>query len=170
VRNEDPITSRLRTMLARAEGELSMPRKSQNVTVLEELSPDQTKAMAVLLRGGSQSEAAAETGIARETVSRWLHRDPLFIAAYQNTRAELASQIRIELASLGRDAVGAIRETLSQTTDPALRFRAACKVLSFLVGDRPEGIKPTTADDVETGLRQEASNANLRRVMASLGD
>jgi hypothetical protein len=43
-------------------------------------------------------------------------------------------------------------------------------VLSFLVGDQPEGIKPTTADDVETELKQEASDANLRRVMASLGD
>jgi hypothetical protein len=92
------------------------------------------------------------------------------MSAYQNTRAELASQVRIELASLGRDAVGAIRETLSQTTDPALRFRAACKVLSFLVGDGPEGIEPTTADDVETGLKQEASDAKLRRAIASLGD
>jgi hypothetical protein len=164
------LTSKAKKMLARALEASEAPQKSQNATFSEELSPDQTKAMAVLLRGGTQSEAAAEAGVARETVSRWLHRDPLFMSAYQNTRAELASQVRIELASLGRDAVGAIRETLSQTTDPALRFRAACKVLSFLVGDRPEAIKPTTADDVETGLKQEASDAKLRKFIASLGD
>jgi hypothetical protein len=157
-------------MLARAAGELSMPKKSQNVIVSEELAPDQAKALAALLLGGTQSAAAGKAGVARETVSRWLNHDPGFIAAYQNGRAELVDQVRIEIASLGRDAVGTIRDTLSQTTDPTLRFRAACKVISLLVGDQPEETKPTTAENVETEMRIKANDAKLRKFIASIGE
>jgi hypothetical protein len=142
--------------------------KSQKVTVPEEIAPDQAKALAVLLRGGMQSDAAVEAGVARETVSRWLNDDPGFMATYQNGRAELASQIRIELASLGRGAVGAIRDTLSQTTTPILRFRAACKVISCLIRDQPEAIKPVTVDEVQTAMRIKASKAKSCKVIASI--
>ena len=32
--------------------------------------------------------------MARETVSRWVHHDPVFLAELQNVRAELAIQTR----------------------------------------------------------------------------
>jgi hypothetical protein len=62
--------------------------------------------------GGSVTKAAQEAGVARETVSRWIHHDPLFIAEMQNARAELARQTRCALEALGMRAVGVLTDAL----------------------------------------------------------
>jgi transposase len=43
-----------------------------------------------LASGSTVTEAAERAGVARETVSRWVQRDPEFIAELQNRRAEMA--------------------------------------------------------------------------------
>jgi hypothetical protein len=73
---------------------------SQNVT-LSTISPAQLPALQALVSGGSITTAAKEAGVARETVSRWVHRDPVFLAELQNVRAELAIQTRCTLEALG---------------------------------------------------------------------
>ena len=67
---------------------------SQNVTLHAAISPRQSLAAAALAGGSTVTEAAEKAGVARETVSRWLHRDAEFIAELQNFRAELAIQRR----------------------------------------------------------------------------
>jgi hypothetical protein len=52
---------------------------SQNVTLSTRISPAQAAAIAALATGSTVTEAAQQAGVARETVSRWVHRDPDFI-------------------------------------------------------------------------------------------
>ena len=70
---------------------------SQNVTLSTTISPAQALALDALVSGGSITKAATEAGVARETVSRWVHHDPVFLAQLQNVRAELAIQTRCAL-------------------------------------------------------------------------
>ena len=79
---------------------------SQNVTLSTTFSPAQWLALQALVSGGSITTAASEAGVARETVSRWVHHDPVFLAEVQNVRAELAIQTRCALEALGMQAVG----------------------------------------------------------------
>ena len=81
---------------------------SQNVTLSTTISPAQALALQALVSGGSITKAATEAGVARETVSRWVHHDPVFLAQLQNVRAELAIQTRCALEALGMQAVGVL--------------------------------------------------------------
>src|SRR5271165_2713675 len=62
---------------------------SQNVTLPAMISPAQSLAVAALVNGSSITQAAEKAGVTRETVSRWVHRNPAFIAELQNARAEI---------------------------------------------------------------------------------
>jgi len=75
---------------------------SQNVTLSAIISAAQSLAVEALASGSTVTEAAEKAGVARETVSRWVHRDPEFIAELQNRRAEMAAQVRCALEALGR--------------------------------------------------------------------
>ena len=59
---------------------------SQNVTLSTIISPAQVLALQALVSGGSVTTAAKEAGVARETVSRWVHHDPVFLAQFTSTR------------------------------------------------------------------------------------
>ena len=47
-----------------------------------DLTPQQQQALDLLLAGKTVTETAAALDVARETVSRWKHRDAGFVAAY----------------------------------------------------------------------------------------
>jgi transposase-like protein len=49
---------------------------SQNVTLSAMISAAQSLAVEALPSGSTVTEAAERAGVARETVSRWVHRDP----------------------------------------------------------------------------------------------
>jgi hypothetical protein len=132
---------------------------SQNVTVLAEISALQSLALA----GGATLSAAAEkAGVARETVSRWLHRDPRFIAELQATRAEKAAHTRCALEALGKKSVDVRCEALKY---PPSRFKAARLVLKLLGADRAEIPAPPTAEEIDLRLpeRQESSRTPQAR-------
>ena len=82
---------------------------SQNVTLSTMISPAQQTAITALVSGSTVTVAAGKAGVARETVSRWLHRDPAFMAELQNSRAEMAAQTRCALESLGMPSVAVLR-------------------------------------------------------------
>jgi hypothetical protein len=50
-----------------------MSKKSQNIKGANDVPVKQVKALAVMLRSGTQPEAEAEVSVAGETISRWLH-------------------------------------------------------------------------------------------------
>jgi hypothetical protein len=91
---------------------------SQNVTLSTTISPAQALALQTLVSGGSVTQAAKEAGVARETVSRWVHHDPVFLAQLQNVRAELAIQTRCALEALGIQAVGVLANAVQDQFRP----------------------------------------------------
>ncbi len=151
---------------------------SQNVTLLAYVSPVQSLAVEALAGGSSVTAAAKVAGVARETVSRWVHHDPVFIAELQNIRAELALQTRCALEALGMRSIAALREALQNQFMLPSRLRAACAVLKLLGADRAETLAPTTPLEVRLRLgeheqelqerqaRLEASEANAQDTVA----
>jgi hypothetical protein len=135
---------------------------SQNVT-LQTISPAQSLALGVLVSGGSVTKAAQQAGVARETVSRWLHHDPVFIAEMQNARAELASQTRCALEALGMQAVGVLVSALQDQFVKPWRLKAACAVLKMIGADRAQTMPRTTAQEIQLWLQEREAELEERR-------
>jgi hypothetical protein len=134
---------------------------SQIVTLLAEISPVQSLAIAALTGGATVSAAAAKAGVARETVSRWLHGDPVFIAELQAARSETAAQTRCALEALGKQSVAVLCEALKY---PPSRFKAACVVLKLLGADRAEIVPPPTAEEVQYRISERRERSRTRSV------
>jgi hypothetical protein len=135
---------------------------SQNVT-LSTISPAQSAALQVLVSGGAVTKAAQQAGVARETVSRWLHHDPVFIAEMHNARAELASQTRCALEALGTQAVGVLVSAVQNEFVKPWRLKAACAVLKMIGADRAETMRRTTAEEIQLWLQEREAELEERR-------
>jgi hypothetical protein len=135
---------------------------SQNVTV-STISPAQSAALGILVIGGSVTKAAQQAGVARETVSRWLHHDPVFISEMHNARAELASQIRCALEALGMQAVGVLVSAVQNEFVKPWRLKAACAVLKMIGADRAETMRRTTAEEIHLWLQERDAEFEERR-------
>src|SRR6516164_5092648 len=127
---------------------------SQNVTVSTTISPAQWLALQALVSGGSITNAAKEAGVARETVSRWVHHDPVFLAQLQNVRAELALQTRCALEALGMQAVGVLASAVQDQFVKPWRFKAACAVLKMIGAHRAATMPSTTAEEVHIRFQE----------------
>jgi len=127
---------------------------SHNVTLSTTISPAQALALDALVSGGSVTKAATEAGVARETVSRWVHHDPDFLAELQNVRAELAIQTRCALEALGTQAVGVLVDAVQNQFVKPWRLKAACAVLKMVGADRAETMPATTAQEVHVRLQE----------------
>ena len=125
---------------------------SHKVTLSATISPVQAFALEALVRGSTITKAAKAAGVARETVSRWSHHDPVFIAELHNFRSDLAAQTRYALESLGMSAVATLCEALQDQSMRPTRLRAACAVLKLIGADRAETLAPTTAHEVNLRL------------------
>jgi hypothetical protein len=135
---------------------------SHNVT-LQTISPAQSAALRFLVSGGSVTNAALQAGVARETVSRWLHHDPVFIAEMHNARAELASQTRCALEALGMQAVGVLVSAVGNEFVKPWRLKAACAVLKMIGADRAEIMRRTTAEEIQLWLQEREAELDERR-------
>jgi hypothetical protein len=124
---------------------------SQNVTVLAVVSAVQSLAVAALAGGATVGAAAGKAGVARETVSRWLHGDPRFIAELQAARAETAAHKRCALETLGKKSIDVLCEALKYPPSP---FKASCMVLKLLGADRAAIPAPPTAEELDLRLSQ----------------
>jgi hypothetical protein len=97
------------------------------------LTGKQQKAVAALLATGEVKAAAAEVGISRETLHRWL-KQPLFLAAVRQAEAEALDELSRLLVRLGRTAVATIAKAMSDPVTPAAtRVRAADVALNRLL-------------------------------------
>jgi hypothetical protein len=118
------------------------------------ISPAQAVALQTIVGGGSVTKAATEAGVARETVSRWVHHDPVFLAQFHNVGAERAIQTRCALEALGMQAVGVLVDAVQNQFVKPWRLRAACAVLKMVGADRAETMPATTAQDVHVRLQE----------------
>jgi hypothetical protein len=139
---------------------------SQNITLSTTVSPAQRLALQALVSGGSITKAAKEAGVARETVSRWVHRDPVFFAEVQNVRAGLAIQTRCALEALGMQAVGVLADAIQNQFVKPWRLKAACAVLKMVGADLAETMPATTAEEVH--VRFQEREADLRERQGKL--
>jgi hypothetical protein len=122
---------------------------SQKITLPGCISPVQAVALEALAAGATVTEAAQKAGVTRETVSRWTHHDPVFIAELQNVRAELALQARCALEALGTQAIAVLLAALQNKPVTPAALRAASIVLKLLGADRGQPIvEPTTPEEV----------------------
>ncbi len=110
---------------------------SQNVTLSTMISPAQALALGALVSGGSITKAAKEAGVARETVSRWVHHDPVFLAELQNVRSELALQTRCALEALGMRAVAVLADAIFKSVDDRVKQADRVAVLPITVEPCP---------------------------------
>ena len=95
------------------------------------LRPKQELALVELLSGRSVGAAAKAVGVARQTLSKWLKNDPLFIAALEAERAELRRQTSARLLKAAEKAIDALEAVAGDATAPAPRVTAARSLLEL---------------------------------------
>lgn len=123
-----------------------------------------------LLAGATDVEAAASAGVRRETVNRWKHSDPHFVAELNRRRREAWEAGAEALRSLLPRTVRALAEAL-ESGCPATRLRAAGLVLKTLgLGEQalrpPQG--PTESRSVESGWESQRRVAEECRAIEAL--
>lgn len=102
---------------------------SQNVA----LSPKQRAAIGALLGAKSVTAAAADCGISRKTLQRWL-ADPQFSAALAEAESGLlAETVRVLLAFSGLASFALVRNLTAEDAPASARNAAACAILDRLV-------------------------------------
>lgn len=89
------------------------------------------RALAVLLGGGSNQEAAASANVRAETVSRWKRHDPDFMKELAAGHAESWAETKSNLLELEPLAISAIERGL---TDESTKTRLSAAKLYFSIG------------------------------------
>jgi len=125
------------------------------------ITGQQGQALTLLLAGKTQAETAALVGTTPETVSRWLHDNAAFVAAYNAARLELWAANSARLRGLSGLAIDTIADILQDKTESsAVRLRAALMVLKDLGAiEKPEG--KTTTKGIEKEWQFESILENM---------
>lgn len=97
----------------------------------EELTAKQTALIEALLTEPTQEQAAEKVGIHRSTLHRWLKTES-FAMRYKDAQRNLFTHTMGRLQGAAGDALGTLREVMSDTNGPtAARVTAAKAVLEF---------------------------------------
>jgi AcrR family transcriptional regulator len=119
-------------------------------------STDASQALAIeaLVAGSTVSAAAEQAGVSRATLHRWLASDHVFLAAFNDRKAEVMAEVRGQLRSLAGEAVAVYRSVLDPTKGASLtaRLKVARAVLEMVGADTPERIGPSDPDKVQDEL------------------
>ena len=116
-------------------------------------STDASRALAIesLVAGSTVTAAADQAGVSRATLHRWLASDHVFIAAFNDRKAEVLAEVQGDLRSLAGSAVAVYRRALDLNVPgipTAARLKAAGAVLAMIGADAPERIGPSDPDKV----------------------
>jgi hypothetical protein len=129
---------------------------------IEGLSGAQETALAALPAGGTFVKAAAEAGVSRVTVYRWVRDDPHFQAAYTAWQQEAAESARARLVKLADKAVDVVERALDRDDE-----KVALKVLRG-VGALRKGRKASTRPEVLDLKIQLRNKRELRRAETAM--
>ncbi len=93
-----------------------MAKKVTVSKVLEtqSITAKQEQAIGLMLAGTSLPDTAAQLGVGRGTLYRWLREDPDFIAAWNGWRRDLARAARSRLLTIGDTAVTTVQEAIEK--------------------------------------------------------
>lgn len=114
------------------------------------LTPDQSKALALLMEGKSDGEAAEACGVAPATVAKWRTYDPYFQAAMNRRRAELRGSASARLLAMLPKALDTLESELSGP-DGA---RLSMDLVKYL-GVTGPAVGPTESEAIIDGLVKE---------------
>jgi hypothetical protein len=90
-------------------------------------------AIDALLSGSTTIDAALAAGVQRETVSRWRHANPFFIAELNRRRFEIRESTKAGIAAMISDAEAALRASLQNPeTSPNAVLQSMCGLLPKL--------------------------------------
>jgi hypothetical protein len=123
----------------RSQAGLMDEQSDANAPPVPTISPRQQQALQVLLRGGTDIEAAQAAHVARETVCRWRRGHADFIAALNMEREVLNEGFRDAVRALLPEALRALQDGL-QSPDMRIRVRVAETLIRALskLGDPGE--------------------------------
>jgi hypothetical protein len=117
-----------------------------------DLSPAQHHVLSLLAQGVSTTAAAAAAGVHRNTVGTWRRTSPAFAREIEFAARERSLFWHDQAAALAEKAVTVLSEILDdKSASPALRLRAALKVISMASDPQPGPMKPfpTSAAEAE---------------------
>lgn len=135
-----------------------------------ELTPQQTLAIPHLLHGRSITETADLIGVARQTVSRWLHNDPAFIAAYNAERLAVIEATRSRIINLATVALDVLEGILKdEFCDYSDKLKAAGLVAKLLPLDALPIDTRTNKEIIEADQNAAWTDATLRDTFSGLG-
>ena len=132
----------------------------QNAT-LEPLTPAQETAVAALLAGKTITDAAADAGVNRATLHRWLRENFGFTAAVNAGRRELREGVQIRLERLAEKAAGCVEKAIdSGDVKAALEILKGLQVLSPLSIGSEDPAKLAEENRLQT-IEQEGTRRTL---------
>lgn len=147
-------------MSNRGRTSVTKDHESSPSALLRRISDQQSRAIDLLLQGSSQTEAAAEIGVARETLNRWTRYHPGFKAAW-NSRREAINKAHADRLRVMRLAALEIIEDAIEQGDARLAldfWRASSAVELEVVG-------PTDPDKVLKEEAKRLSPTSLERLI-----
>jgi len=142
-------------------GNMAARRKPTEPDTLARLTDSQALAMAALVGGSTDAEAAKTAGVTRQTVNTWRHTNPAFMAALAQARQAVWEAAADRTRSLATRALDVLAECLGDDVELRLRLSAAQTVLKAvgLADLKPEGEIDADAIDLA-----QCATANRRRV------
>ena len=133
-----------------------------------QLTDPQRLAIAELLAGATDEQAAKAAGVTRQTVNTWRNHDPEFAAELNRRRSELWEGHTDRLRTLVGAALGVVTDDL-QNGDQEAKRQAAWAVLKLIGKDlmlTPTGLK--VADKIALEWQQERTVSQLDRMFAEM--
>lgn len=147
-------------MSRRGRPDVTKDHESSPSVLLRRISDQQSRAIDLLLQGSSQTEAAAEVGVARETLNRWTRYHPGFKAAWNSRREAINKAHADRLRVLRLAALEIIEEAIEQgDAKLALDFWRASS------GAELDVVGPTDPDKLLKEEAKRLSPASLERLV-----
>ena len=133
-----------------------------------QLTDPQELALAELLAGATDEQAAKAAGVTRQTVNTWRNHDAVFAAELNRRRSELWAGHKDRIRAMIGQALDVVTEDL-QSDDAAARSKTAWEVLKMAGKDMslsPGG--PQVPEKVELAWQGERTVNQFDRMLAEM--
>lgn len=132
-----------------------------------EITAQQQQAIDMLVSGASITDAAAQLGIARQTLSAWANHEPAFQAAMNERRQEIWALQSDKIRALSNKALDVMGRALD-SKDLTFALKAAQALLTAIAAQQPTGATSAAEIEQERTLREKERLIKLREQEAHL--
>jgi hypothetical protein len=145
----------------------SEPTKHGKILQILDLSPEQQRAVHLVISGKTDNEIAEELGVCRATVNTWRNRCAPFVAAVNQERLSIWQASKSKITRLAGKALNLIERSLDDG-----EIATAWRVLELCPGifedESPEHL-PTDPGEILFRQQQEAAEAQGARMWRLFG-